>query len=98
VHLPLGCSSIFSYERFIDAMMASASVPVVMEATLIGKDVCYDGGVRDLLPFSNAIKLGAQGIVSIFLDPRSISFPKRSCPENRQGLAEDIEYPRGWSG
>jgi predicted acylesterase/phospholipase RssA len=56
-------------ERFIQAMLASASVPVVMEATIIGDDVCYDGGVRDLLPFGRAIDLGAETIVPIFLDP-----------------------------
>jgi predicted acylesterase/phospholipase RssA len=58
-----------SRERFIKAMMASASVPVVMEATNIDGDVCYDGGVRDLLPFGKAISLGAETIVPIFLDP-----------------------------
>lgn len=56
-------------EDFIKCMLASASVPVVMEATTINDDVCYDGGVRDLLPFENAIKLGAETILPIFLDP-----------------------------
>lgn len=56
-------------ERFIKGMMASASVPVIMEATIIDEDVCYDGGVRDLLPFSDAIDQGAEKIVPIFLDP-----------------------------
>jgi NTE family protein len=56
-------------ERFIQAMMASASVPVVMEATKIDGDVCYDGGVRDLLPFATAIDQGVDTIVPIFLDP-----------------------------
>ena len=55
--------------KFINAMLASASVPVIMEAVTIEEDVCYDGGVRDLLPFSNAIKLGAEVILPIFLDP-----------------------------
>jgi NTE family protein len=56
-------------DKFIKAMLASASVPVIMEAVTIEDDVCYDGGVRDLLPFSNAIKLGAEVILPIFLDP-----------------------------
>lgn len=60
-----------SREKFIQAMLASASVPVVMEATIIDKDVCYDGGVRDLLPFSKAIDLGAEIIVPIFLSPEN---------------------------
>lgn len=62
-----------SRERFIQAMRASASVPVVMEATIINDEVCYDGGVRDLLPFGKAIKLGAETIIPIFLDPEEFS-------------------------
>jgi NTE family protein len=56
-------------ERFIDAMLASASVPVLMEGTLIDGQICYDGSVRDLLPFGKAISLGAEHILPIFLDP-----------------------------
>jgi len=55
-------------QRFIDAMIASASVPVLMEAAVIDGETCYDGGVRDLLPFGKAIDLGAELIVPIFLD------------------------------
>ncbi len=60
-------------ERFIRAMLASASVPVVMESTMIDGNVCYDGGVRDLLPFGKAISLGAETIMPIFLDPEEFS-------------------------
>jgi len=60
-------------ERFIQAMRASASVPVIMEATVIDEDVCYDGEVRDLLPFGKAISLGAETVVPIFLDPEEFS-------------------------
>ena len=63
-------------ERFIQAMLASASVPVVMEATVIDGDICYDGGVRDLLPFGEAINLGAHTILPIFLDPEEFSKTK----------------------
>ncbi|MHA1989281.1 MAG: patatin-like phospholipase family protein [Promethearchaeota archaeon] len=63
-------------ERFIKCMMASASVPVVMEATMIDDEVCYDGGVRDLLPFSHAIDLGAEIIVPIFLEPERFNETK----------------------
>jgi NTE family protein len=61
-------------EGFLQAMMASASIPVLMEATLINEQVCYDGGVRDLLPFGAAIKLGAERILPVFLDPED--FPR----------------------
>jgi predicted acylesterase/phospholipase RssA len=60
-------------ERFIDAMIASASVPVVMEPTFIDGQVCYDGGVRDLLPFARAIDLGAETIVPIMLDTSKVN-------------------------
>ena len=56
-------------KRFINALLASASVPVIMKATLIDGEICYDGGVRDVLPFKRAVDLGAETIVPIFLDP-----------------------------
>jgi NTE family protein len=60
-------------ERFIDAMIASASVPVIMEPTIIDGQACFDGGVRDLLPFTRAIDLGADTIVPILLDAGGVS-------------------------
>ena len=68
-------------ERFIQAMLASASVPVVMEGVLIDDELCYDGGVRDLLPFGDAIKLGAERIVPVFLTPEK--FEKTTERPNR---------------
>lgn len=59
-------------DTFIRAMMASASIPVAMEATIINKELCYDGGVRDLLPFAKAINMGAEKIIPIFLDPENL--------------------------
>ena len=56
-----------SRERFIDAMIASASVPIVMEPTVIDGDDCYDGGTRDVIPVSRAIDLGAETILPIVL-------------------------------
>ncbi len=61
-----------SRERFIDAMMASASVPVVMEPTVIDGDECFDGGIRDVLPISKAIGLGAEAILPIVLNPETV--------------------------
>jgi predicted acylesterase/phospholipase RssA len=55
-------------QRFIDSMIASASVPGIMEPTIIDGQVCYDGGVRDVLPFTRAIELGAETILPIMLD------------------------------
>ncbi len=56
-------------ERFLTAVLASASVPVLMEATYVDDDPCYDGCLRDLLPFERAVDLGATTIVPVFLDP-----------------------------
>lgn len=55
--------------RFIDALVASASVPVYMEPALIDGDACFDGGVRDLLPCEPAVGFGAEVIVPVMLDP-----------------------------
>ncbi len=65
-------------ERFIDAMIASASVPVIMEPVLIDGQVCYDGGVRDLLPFARAIDLGAETILPIMLDAAEVPLSESS--------------------
>lgn len=58
--------------RFIDALIASASVPVIVEATLIDGEPCYDGGVRDVIPVETAVDLGAEAILPIVLDPSPI--------------------------
>jgi predicted acylesterase/phospholipase RssA len=55
-------------QRFMDAMIASASVPIIVEPAIIDGQVCYDGGVRDVLPFTRAIELGAETILPIMLD------------------------------
>lgn len=61
-----------SRERFIDAMLASLSVPVFIEPTMIDGDACFDGGIRDMIPFERAIVLGAETILPIFLHPDSM--------------------------
>lgn len=59
-----------SLEEFRMAVLASASVPVIMECTKINDHVCYDGGVRELLPLRQAIDKGAEKILPVFLDPK----------------------------
>ena len=56
-------------EKFISCLIASASVPVFIEPMMIEGDVCYDGGLRDIIPIGRAIELGAESVVPIFLDP-----------------------------
>jgi len=78
-------------DEFIEAMMASASVPVVMEGTFIGEELCYDGGVRDLLPFSEAINQGAQRILPIFLDPEKLNVQEKPRKKIYNVLLRTIE-------
>jgi len=54
---------------FRRALLASCSVPVYMESTRIRGDVCYDGGVSEILPLRRAVSLGAERILSVRLDP-----------------------------
>ena len=56
-------------DRFITALVASASVPVYMEPVFIDGDACFDGGVRDIVPCEQAVGFGAETIVPIMLDP-----------------------------
>jgi NTE family protein len=56
-------------DRFIAALVASASVPVYMEPAFIDGDACFDGGVRDIVPCEQAVAFGAESIVPIMLDP-----------------------------
>ncbi len=62
-----------THPRFINAMRASSSIPVFMEGIVIDGDLCYDGGVRDVVPFEQAVELGAETIVPIYLDPGGVS-------------------------
>jgi NTE family protein len=74
-------------ERFVAAMLASASVPVLMEATLIDGEPCYDGSVRDLLPLQRAIELGAEVILPVFLDPRD---PRKAAGSSQSRRADKV--------
>lgn len=67
--------------RFIDALVASASVPVYMEPAMIDGDACFDGGVRDLLPCEPAVGFGAESILPIMLDP--VAPPRSVAPLGR---------------
>ena len=71
-------------ERFIQAMRASASIPIYMEPTRVNGEICYDGGLRDPLPTEKAIDLGANTMVPII----------HSLPEIRE-KNDDFKGPRG---
>lgn len=87
-----------TWQRFIQAMLASASVPVVMEATMINKDVCYDGGVRDLLPFGKAIEMGAETIVPIFLDPEKFTETRNNFKRMDKILLRTLDIMKDETG
>jgi NTE family protein len=61
---------------FRQAVLASSSIPVYMEAARINNDACYDGGVRELLPLAHAIDLGAERLLPISLDPPGLGEDK----------------------
>jgi NTE family protein len=60
---------------FLDAVMASAAMPVIFPTTWIGasKDHYTDGGVIDIAPLKQAITLGATRIVAVVCEPEGRS-------------------------
>jgi NTE family protein len=54
---------------FLQKILASASVPVMMPPVKIGRYQYVDGGVKDIAPFSKAIDEGATHVVSVILSP-----------------------------
>jgi predicted patatin/cPLA2 family phospholipase len=78
-------------ERFLQCLMASASVPVIMEATIINGETCYDGGVRDLIPLEHAVALGAETIIPILLDPPEMATTTSRFGNQYEVLLRTIE-------
>lgn len=78
-------------ERFLQCLMASASVPVIMEATIIDGETCYDGGVRDLIPLEHAVALGAETIIPILLDPPEMATSTSRFRSHYEVLLRTIE-------
>lgn len=64
-------------EKFVSSMLASASVPVFMQATIIDGESCYDGCARDVLPLNQAVDRGAELIVPIYLDPEYLPIAEK---------------------
>lgn len=57
------------YLEFIDAIIASASVPIIAEPVNIQKNLYLDGGVLEHVPVKKVIELGATDIDIIVLRP-----------------------------
>jgi len=54
---------------FLQKILASASIPVMMPPVKIGRDQYVDGGVKEIAPFGKAIEEGATHIFSVILSP-----------------------------
>jgi len=60
------------HENFIDAVVASASMPFYFPMRWIGDKRYYDGGLTRALAIDDAIKLGATSVTLILASPRRI--------------------------
>lgn len=74
VTLEIGAVNIYSGEikyvgpkdsNFLDYVVASTAIPVTMPVKVINNLPYLDGGLRDVAPFSQAIKNGAEEIIGI---------------------------------
>jgi NTE family protein len=64
-----------TYEHFLDYIMASSAIPILMPVVNIGglKKMAYlDGGMRDVAPIKKAINDGADEIVCVACHTRNI--------------------------
>jgi NTE family protein len=64
-----------SYDHFLDYIMASSAIPILMPVVNIGglkKMAFLDGGLRDVAPIKKAINDGAEEIVCIACHTRNI--------------------------
>ncbi len=62
-----------SSSNFIEYIIASTAIPVVMPVSLISGQPLVDGGVRDVAALSPAIDDGAEEIICILCQPRNLS-------------------------
>lgn len=64
-----------TYEHFLDYVMASSAIPILMPVVNIGglrKMAFLDGGLRDVAPIKKALSDGAEEIVCIACHTRNI--------------------------
>jgi NTE family protein len=62
-------------EALVDAMLASASQPVIMRLPTIGGERYCDGGVRETAPIRVVVDSGATDVVAIVLSPAPTGAP-----------------------
>lgn len=64
-----------SFDHFIDYIMASSAIPILMPVVKIGNNptmAFLDGGMRDVAPIKKAVRDGATEIVCLACHPRQI--------------------------
>ena len=59
--------------NFVDVVLASTAEPISMPLRKIRGTPHYDGGLRDIAPFKQAISLGATRIVCVLCQPAGVS-------------------------
>ena len=60
------------YSDFLDFVIASSAIPIVMPAMLINSTPYFDGGLREIAPLKPAIQSGADSIVAILCQPEKL--------------------------
>lgn len=74
----------YSVPSLIPFILASTKIPIMMELKHINGNRYYDGGIRNIAPLKEAIDRGADNIVVIACQPRSMEH-LRSTPLFKHG-------------
>lgn len=78
-------------EQMIDAIFASCAQPVVMTPAYIGDRWCVDGGVREVVPFREALYRGCTHVLAIALNEPRIDADGDMTRENDDDIFGRIE-------
>jgi NTE family protein len=60
------------YPDFLDYVIASSAIPVVMPAMIITGTPYFDGGLRDIAPLKPAVQSGADTVITILCQPETL--------------------------
>jgi predicted acylesterase/phospholipase RssA len=58
-----------NFEGYVKALLASTNEPTLMPPVQVGVETCFDGGVREVVPFRVVKALGAEKVVVIVNGP-----------------------------
>jgi predicted acylesterase/phospholipase RssA len=95
-----------------EAVVASASEPVIFPPVMIGGEACVDGGIRDVVPMRSAVAAGATTIFAIsasesllsvadsFEDANLLDIGVRSILDVvfDEMIENDLSLPANWGG